>query len=199
MPAQKKKPKKLSIKPAPKKTAKKIKKAAHRPCAEVKPKKRQTPLKKKAVKALPASPSKPKLSFKKEMIALLNTFKAKVLQEVSRKIKSESDVGKFEIGDIYDIASVERERELSLLLGDRGRLKLAEIEDALNRIKDDTYGICEECNEPIAEQRLRALPFTHVCVDCKSRNELEERVHGRIEEEHGIGMLERSETEEEEF
>jgi DnaK suppressor protein len=125
--------------------------------------------------------------------------KQRVLAEVHHKVKSESDTSKFETGDIYDIASSERERELSLILGDRERAKLAEIEDALERIEDKSYGICEECGEPIGEHRLRALPFTRVCVDCKSRAEREELVKGRVVEEVGLGIAERAEIEEEEL
>ncbi|MBI5902790.1 MAG: hypothetical protein HZB84_04805, partial [Deltaproteobacteria bacterium] len=53
---------------------------------------------------------KGKVSFKKEAIQKLLEAKSRILQEVSHKVKSESDSHKFEIGDIYDIASTERER-----------------------------------------------------------------------------------------
>jgi len=126
--------------------------------------------------------------------------KDKILQEVSQKIRSESNVLKFEIGDIYDIASKERDRELTLMLGDRDREKLSEIEDALERIKENVYGECEECGEPIAENRLRALPSTRVCVECQSRHEREMKIKGgRFEEDSGLGIMERGEAEDEEF
>src|SRR3989304_5696471 len=115
------------------------------------------------------------------------------------KIKKESNSLKFEIGDIYDIASNERERELTLMLGDRDREKLAEIEEALERIKNGAYGICDECGEPIAEARLMALPFTKVCIDCKSKHEREKGARKRYEEEPGLAILEKTEAEEEEF
>src|SRR3989338_6142544 len=71
--------------------------------------------------------------FKKEMTKRLQKVKGTLLAEVAEKIKSESNTLKFEIGDIYDIASNERERELTLMLGDREREKLAEIEEAFER------------------------------------------------------------------
>jgi DnaK suppressor protein len=108
-------------------------------------------------------------------------------------------VHKFEIGDIYDIASTERERELALTLGDRDRGKLAEIETALERLHESIYGDCEECGEPIAENRLRVLPFTRVCIECQSRTEREERIKGKVEEDTGLGIMEKSEAEDEEF
>ena len=135
----------------------------------------------------------------KEVTQKLKEAKARILQEVSEKVRSESNTQKFEIGDIYDIASNERERELNLMFGDRDRGKLAEIEDALERIKDNTYGGCEECGEPIAENRLRALPFTRVCVECQSKQEREQKIKGRVEEESGLGIMERADTEDEEF
>ncbi|CAG0946613.1 General stress protein 16O [Anaerolineae bacterium] len=153
-----------------------------------------------AVKKTAAAPAKGKVSFKTEITQKLQDAKNKILQEVSQKVRSESNILKHEIGDIYDIASNERERELTLMLGDRDREKLSEIEDALERLKDNSYGTCEECGEPIAEQRLKALPSTRVCVECMSKMEKELKIKGRgYEEETGLGILERTESEEEEF
>lgn len=138
-----------------------------------------------------------KASFKEEMTERLLEAKRKILQEVSQKVKSESNAHKFEIGDIYDIASSERERELSLMLGDRDRNKLSEIEDALEKIEDGTYGECEECGDPIEEGRLKALPFTRVCVECQSRLEREQRIRGTYNEDSGLGaVIDKSEGDE---
>lgn len=175
-------------KKAPKKKVVPKKAAAKKPAA-----KKKAPAKKLAVR------KKSKVSFKKEVAEKLVADKRRILAEVTHKIRNESDDSKFEIGDIYDIASNERERELSLTLGDRERQKLSEIEDALERIRDKSYGVCEECGEPIGENRLKALLFTKVCVDCKSRSEREELVKGRTVEDATIGMIERAEAEEEEF
>lgn len=194
MPATKTKTKKTATKAKKAAPAKKIVKAA--------PKKAVVKIaaKKPAVIAAPPKvekPSKGKSSIKREAIKKLLDAKSKILQEVTQKVRSESNTLKFEIGDIYDVASSERERELSLTLGDRDREKLAEIEDAFERIRLGTYGECEECGEPVAEERLRALPFTRVCVECQSRNEKEQRIKGRVEEESGLGILEKPEDEDE--
>lgn len=197
-------------------TSKKAAPAKKKAAAPAKKKKAAAPAKKKAVvkkaaapkakaavkkTAAPskpiAAPKKPTASFMKEMTVFLEGEKQKILHEVTLKIKSESSDSKFEIGDIYDIASVERERELNLMFGDRDRLKIGEIEDALERIKNKHYGECEECDEPIGRQRLRAMPFTRTCIDCKSKIEQDAKVRGRLGEESGFGMLERSDYEEE--
>jgi len=120
--------------------------------------------------------------------------KNRILSDVSAKIRQESSQEQREIGDIYDIASDERERELSLMLGDRERKKLAEIDLALERIKEGTYGVCEECGEPVGEKRLEVLPFTRVCVDCQSRIEREERITGRAEDEGLLRIIDKSDT-----
>lgn len=193
------KPVQKQEKAAPAKKAAPVKKAAAAKPREEKKQMTKSAKAPSAQSAVSAAAAKSKIPFKKEITQKLTESKNKILQEVSQKIKSESNVLKFEIGDIYDIASNERERELTLILGDRDREKLSEIEDALERLKDDTYGGCEECGEPITENRLRALPFTRVCVECQSRHEREQKIKGRFEEESGLGILERSDNEEEEF
>ncbi|MEE9615367.1 MAG: TraR/DksA family transcriptional regulator [Thermodesulfobacteriota bacterium] len=170
---------------APKKTAKKKNPAAAR--------KAKAPVAKKAVK------KKGKVPFKRTIKKQLLATKGRILQEVAHKVEDESRGMKTDIGDIYDIASSERERELSLMLGDRGRAQLSEIEDALERLDLKSYGTCGECGEPIAEQRLMALPFTRVCVECKSKEERERLIRGRPSEETGLGVMDRSESEEDEF
>lgn len=184
-------PKKAAAKKAPAKAV------ATKPSATAKAKSKAASPRTETKKT--AEKQKGKVPFKKEVIQKLLEAKNRILQEVSHKVKSESDSHKFEIGDIYDIASSERERELTLMLGDRDRGKLAEIEDALDRINNNSYGECEECGEPIAEDRLRALPFTRVCIECQSRSEKEQKIRGRFEEESGLGIMEKGEMEEEEF
>jgi DnaK suppressor protein len=202
MPTQKTKKKTTKTKGKTRKAASKKstavkKKAAIKKTAAKKTLAARTP--KRQATRKPAVKKKRKVSFKKEIAEELLAAKQRLLSEVYHKVKSGIDVSKSEIGDIYDIASRERERELSLTLGDRERGKLEEIEGALERIEDNSYDICEECGEPIGENRLRALPFTRVCVDCKSRSEREELVKGRGEERAAIGMMERADIEEEEF
>lgn len=144
--------------------------------------------------------TKKKASFSDEMAERLREEKEKILHVVADKMKKGSNSSQFEIGDIYDIASSERERELSLTLGDRDRDKLARIEDALERIEEGSYEECDECGEPIEQGRLRALPFTRLCVECQSRTEREQRIRGKVEEEPGIsGAVDRSETGDEDY
>lgn len=112
-------------------------------------------------------------------------MKEETLREIARSIKSGSEVtiGEETTGDIYDQASSERDRELELILNDRERQKLHNIDDALLRMDEGEYGICEECDEEIPLGRLKAMPFTRHCVKCKSDLERLQAQTRRFEEE----------------
>ena len=65
--------------------------------------------------------------------------------------------------------TVERERDLSLSENVKDILK--RVNGALDRIEEGTYGICDLCNLPIPEERLRALPYANLCISCKQKEE----------------------------
>jgi DnaK suppressor protein len=64
-------------------------------------------------------------------------------------------------------------RGLDFALTEMKSKQLERIQDALARLDEGTYGICEDCNNPIASARLRALPFAECCVSCQERREAE--------------------------
>ena len=73
------------------------------------------------------------------------------------------------LGDMIDQANADAEAELQIRLHRTdGRLARA-IEEALARIKVGTYGVCGVCKQPISEARLEAVPWTHLCRECKER------------------------------
>jgi RNA polymerase-binding transcription factor DksA len=96
--------------------------------------------------------------------------------------------------DAYD-----RDFALSMLSKEQG--SLYEIDEALKRIEDGSYGVCELCQKPIKHDRLEALPFTRYTVDCQA--ELEKRQHHhsvrpQINSLFGLTEEEEGESEEEE-
>jgi RNA polymerase-binding transcription factor DksA len=91
--------------------------------------------------------------------------------------------------DAYD-----RDFALSMLSKEQG--SLYEIDEALKRIEDGNYGICEICQKPIQQARLEALPFTRTTVDCQS--ELEKRQHHHSVRPHINSLFGLTEEEEEE-
>ncbi len=106
----------------------------------------------------------------------LITMKKALLKEIDMSVKEGSSSDMTEPrGDIYDISSNERDRELSYMLGDRERNKLREIDNAIYKIDDGTYGICDECGEIISKKRLSIIPYSNLCITCKSKIEKEEK------------------------
>ena len=120
-----------------------------------------------------------------EIQDILLQMKDDTLREISKSLKNGADTALSgePSGDIYDQASSERDRELGLLLGDREREKVHAIDEALLRIAEDEYGICEECEEEIPLGRLKAMPFARHCVKCKSDLEKLQAQTKRFEEE----------------
>lgn len=119
-----------------------------------------------------------------EIKTLLHKMKDDTLNEITKSVRSGSDSNTGEpSGDIYDQASSERDRELGLLLGDREREKLRHIDEALLRIQEGEYGICEECEEEIPVGRLRVVPFARYCVRCKADIEKIQAQTKRFEED----------------
>ncbi|HET9076381.1 MAG TPA: TraR/DksA C4-type zinc finger protein [Acidimicrobiales bacterium] len=60
------------------------------------------------------------------------------------------------------------DREIDLYLSAQARATVVEIDRALQKIEDGTYGVCEQCGQDIPEPRLQALPYAALCVTCKS-------------------------------
>jgi DnaK suppressor protein len=78
--------------------------------------------------------------------------------------------------DMGDQATAETDRNFILRLRDRERMLLKKIEETIERIDNNDYGICEECENEIGTKRLEARPVTTLCIDCKTRQEEEERI-----------------------
>src|SRR5437870_7266458 len=72
-------------------------------------------------------------------------------------------------GDMADQASGNNEVHIQLKLKQTDSKILQAIEEALWRIEKGTYGVCRDCGEPIAEARLKAIPWTRVCITCKEK------------------------------
>jgi DnaK suppressor protein len=76
--------------------------------------------------------------------------------------------------DMSDQATAEQDQSLNIRMRSREQKLLVKIEEALERIGNGTYGICETCGETIAFQRLKARPVTTLCIECKTEQEAQE-------------------------
>lgn len=72
---------------------------------------------------------------------------------------------------LADLGTDSFEQDISLGLMENESDEIREIEEALERIKDGVFGLCEGCRKRIPKERLRAIPYTRLCVNCKKKEE----------------------------
>ena len=72
-----------------------------------------------------------------------------------------------------DMATDNFDREFSLDLASGEQVLLNRIDEALRKITEGTYGVCENCEKPIAAKRLKAVPYAKLCIKCKEEEEEE--------------------------
>lgn len=94
-----------------------------------------------------------------------------IIGEVKQIHESSKEMGQDGIQDIADEAANIYHRQVLLSLSENDRIRLQEVDEALDRIKSGTYGICEECGEPIGLKRLEVRPIAKYCVPCKTNFE----------------------------
>jgi RNA polymerase-binding protein DksA len=63
------------------------------------------------------------------------------------------------------------DREIDYTLGENSEAVLTAIDSALGRVDTGTYGVCERCRQGISEERLEAIPWTTLCIDCKRKEQ----------------------------
>ncbi|MBP1714174.1 MAG: zinc finger transcriptional regulator, TraR/DksA family [Deltaproteobacteria bacterium] len=115
-------------------------------------------------------------------IKAISDMKEKLVAEGLEKSLPMDLARSFDIGDEGDRADTERTHEVSILLSVRDKEKLHAAEEALERIRGGTYGICEECGDEIGGERLKVMPLAKSCVTCQSQME-KEKIHQRFAEE----------------
>jgi len=182
----KKKPSKKIIKKLGKKTLQKV--------AKKKPKQ----IRAKTSARRPSSPTKaavpkPTRSKTKVSEAEKNATMRKVLIQKREEIVKEAkvEISKYIKGetrqlvdtalDNGDWSVVDLSEDISLQQLGRHRETLLKIDEALKKLAEGTYGICEECGEEISKQRLEVLPFAIYCRDCQEKREELEKIEGIME------------------
>jgi DnaK suppressor protein len=115
---------------------------------------------------------KEKVEFFKE---LLNERLEKLLSEAEKTVEDMSD-DEETFPDPTDRASLESDRNFLLRIRDRERKLIVKVKEALERVENDTFGICEVCGEEISEERLKARIVTTLCIDCKTEEEEKEKI-----------------------
>jgi len=115
----------------------------------------------------------------------LERFRSQLLQKREEilaeagKTLSEMTDQTTNIPDPNDRATIESGRSFELRIRDRERKLLAKIEEAIGRLDEGEYGICDGCGEDIGIKRLEARPVTTFCIDCKTFQETKEKSQGK--------------------
>ncbi len=113
-----------------------------------------------------------------EFRTILTKERNSVIQKANRTLSEESTLDLAEMPDEIDQASAEYNQSFVFRLRDREKYYLSKIDKALQKIKEGTFGVCEECEEPINLKRLQVRPVTTLCIRCKEEQEMEERSYG---------------------
>lgn len=104
--------------------------------------------------------------------ARLEEEQRRLVEEIEALLRSESDPVPERPGDqLGEGASRTSEHEKSLALVHNLRGLSAAVQRALEKLEKGTYGICDDCGQPIAAERLAAIPYATLCISCKSRRE----------------------------
>ena len=102
--------------------------------------------------------------FKEILLAQLSEHSAHIRDDQAAGLELSDDGVK----DSSDLSVMDVNQELAFRLGDRESQMVADIDQALLRIKEGTYGICARCGKPIDERRLEAVPTARYDAECQA-------------------------------
>lgn len=98
-----------------------------------------------------------------------------IVRRAQQTLQQDMTLDADDLPDEMDLASSEYLQAFTFRLRGREKNLLDKIQRALERIDNGTFGICEECDEPISIKRLEARPETTLCIRCKEEQERVER------------------------
>jgi DnaK suppressor protein len=107
--------------------------------------------------------------FKRQLLEM----RRELLGQVEKNKVYSKEIGEDGIPDSGDVAAYSYSKEVLMGLGENERQKLRLVEEALAKIDEGLYGVCERCGGSIPVKRLNLLPFTGYCVECQSKLEQE--------------------------
>lgn len=106
-----------------------------------------------------------------EIRAHLLQMRDEVLKESERAYAASQSLGKDGVPDIGDMSSNSYNQEVLMNLSETQRARVRDIDAALERMDEGTYGLCARCEENISPRRMDVRPFSRYCVDCKTEVE----------------------------
>jgi DnaK suppressor protein len=121
-----------------------------------------------------------------EFRSLLLERRRQIFEKAKEVKKGDDGVSPDDLLDSMDLATSVTTQTLNMQFQDRERTLLLEIDEALRRIEAGEFGVCEECDEEIGMGRLRAQPWTRLCVRCKEDEEQNQKALRIQEIEWGL-------------
>ena len=105
-----------------------------------------------------------------ERVKFANEIKS-IAQDASKSPREASgDLSAYTV-HMADMAADTYERELSMNIVSSEQEVLYQIDDALKRLDDGSFGVCQQCNQPISMSRLKAVPYASLCISCQRAKE----------------------------
>ena len=114
----------------------------------------------------------------KRFRGILEEKKEEILRNAQRTLHEDMTLDANDMPDEMDLASSEYIQSFTFRLRGRETIFLKKIDHALAKMDEGTFGVCEECEEPIAPKRLEARPETTLCIRCKEDQERIEKTYG---------------------
>ncbi|HEY7373704.1 MAG TPA: TraR/DksA C4-type zinc finger protein [Polyangia bacterium] len=109
---------------------------------------------------------------------ILLAKKKEILRNAQRTLNEDMTLDADDLPDEMDLASSEYLHSFTFRLRGREKVFLQKIDHALEKIKEGTFGVCEQCGEPISLKRLEARLETTLCIRCKEDQERIEKAYG---------------------
>ena len=109
---------------------------------------------------------------------MLEEKRRSVLDRARRTLSENMTLDTNDLPDEMDLASSEYIQSFEFRLRGREKSLLTKLDNALKKIEEGTFGVCEVCEEPIGKKRLEARPETTLCIRCKEDQERDERTFG---------------------
>jgi DnaK suppressor protein len=172
------------------KKSKGLKKAAHsavkakvRPVAKVRPsssngKKSSSAAKPVSKPVVKVSPPRHLSGEMQQVRQRLMTMLSEMRKDIETEVQGAKERDLAHIIDTSDMASDAAEGDLSLRIAESETAEASEIERAIEKVDNGTYGICEICNKAIGVDRLQFLPYVTMCIKCQELAEIRKRKEG---------------------
>tara|TARA_B100000315_G_scaffold66752_1_gene60672 strand:- start:663 stop:1013 length:351 start_codon:yes stop_codon:yes gene_type:complete len=107
----------------------------------------------------------------KQLKSLLTDMREKLTTGLERCLNDSKEEVSGGVPDVNDDATRTYNRQVILNLSEQERSQLERVDEALQKLLDGRYGVCDDCGESIPVKRLEIVPFAKFCVKCKSKME----------------------------